>query len=283
MNDLWKHKETINISVFGPADHGKSTLVGYLFSQYRKEDFNKYIQKVQKKLVQDYQKDRMYAYVSDRHTQEQVGFIDQDETGRQFKGTTQHVHGLAIPIIEDTLFHFIDNPGHHRWQKETIMGISRGDYGIFVMAIKELHEKLDLFKSLLKEDKLISFPEEIRQYIVPLYIALKLGLKLCCVVFSKMDAIKYNESIYKECEKVIKEFLTKHFDVPEDKTVIVPTSIIATTEVSENVINKTDKIPWYSDSPLIKKIVSLYELPREENYPFFLPVQKSYFKIPGHN
>src|SRR3972149_3161459 len=143
MDILNEQRPIINISVFGPPDHGKSTLAGYLFYKYMMSDFDfqKYINQLKIKLGNDYRDDRKYAYISDRHPSEQIGITKQmnDREEKVSKGTSQHVHGLEIDI-GDNKFHLFDNPGHWDWRKETIKGLLRGDYGIFVMNIKQLSQ-----------------------------------------------------------------------------------------------------------------------------------------------
>lgn len=280
MDHLTEKQARINIALFGPPDHGKSTLIGYLSSAYAAAAFKKYIHKLKKELGSFFQEDRKYAYVSDKHITEQIG-ESSVENRRAGAGTTQHAHVIEVDISAKK-YYFIDNPGHYKWAKETSKGLSRGDYGIFVLAITEFWKNRKKFETLLKQDTIVRIPDEFREYILPLYIALKLGIKLGPIVFSKMDLIDYDQEIYRESEKLIISFLQKFFNLKKDDVVVVPISILVFDERAENVLQSSSVMPWYNGGTFISCIESLSPPTNSELSSLFFPVQKSYFKVPGH-
>jgi len=268
----------INLSFFGPSDHGKSTLIGYLFSKYKPDEFSRYQESLQRKLGNFYQLNRMYAYVSDRHYTEQVGIPGEKDQGI---GTTQHVHSIEINI-DGQLIHFIDNPGQYKWRKETVKGLIRGEYGVFVIDINAMKNSIEAFQLMTEQNTLNYVPPEVREYILPLYIALKLGMRLAFIVLSKMDLAGYNENDFKVCSETIKSFISKHFNEIDKDIPIIPTSIIYSDKIDHNVFSKSKEVVWHKGRTFIDLIKILSSTEKEIAQHFFFPVQTIYPKIPGH-
>lgn len=270
----------INVSVFGPADHGKSTLVGYLYSKFNTDpefNFDEQVNIIRKELGDSYKNDRKYAYILDRYNVERYGDIKQQEPG---EGTSRYVKNITISINKKE-FRFIDSPGHYKWRKVASKGIIQGNYRIFLIAANEIYKDLEIFEKLASSND-NSFPTSLKKYIVPLFIAIKLSLKVNIIAISKSDLIYFDEEKYNKCETVLKKILSKYFYEETKDTHILPISINYSNEQSENIINVSEKTPYYGGKPLIDYLSEFHNIYIDKTTKFIMPVQAIDFKQIGH-
>jgi elongation factor 1-alpha len=110
-------------------------------------------------------------------------------------------------------------------------------------------------------------------------LAYTLGVKQMIVAVNKMDAINYAEDRFKEIQKEVTVFLEKvGYKVDNEKNPIrfVPIS----GWVGDNMIDRSEKMPWYKGPILIEALDFMREPKRPTELPLRLPLQDVY-KIGG--
>jgi len=94
-----------------------------------------------------------------------------------------------------------------------------------------------------------------------------------------MDAAEYNETRYNEIKKEVGEYLVKvgyKIDNPKNPIYFVPISGF----LGENMLEKSDKMPWYKGPCLTEALDEMREPKRPSDIPLRLPLQDVY-KIGG--
>ncbi len=95
----------VNIVVFGKAQSGKSTLLGYLYSKSNKKfNINEFERKTKAQLENSYRPSYLFAYIMDESKDERI-----------IKPGTRKLHIRKIALNEFTRITVIDTPGaeHH--------------------------------------------------------------------------------------------------------------------------------------------------------------------------
>jgi elongation factor 1-alpha len=162
-----------------------------------------------------------------------------------------------------SVFTIIDAPGHRDFIKNMITGTSQADAAILVIASAQGEFEAGYAKEgQTREHALLAFT---------------LGVKQMVVACNKMDAdsVKYSEERYEEIKKELSGYLKKvGYNV--DNVRFVPISGWA----GDNMLEKSDKMPWYK-GPTLLEALDLLEAPvRPVEKPLRLPLQDVY-KIGG--
>jgi len=137
--------------------------------------------------------------------------------------------GLTIDIMQTPfktkkhLSTIIDCPGHREFIKKMFTGASQADAAVLVVSAKE------------------GIQDQTKQHA---FLIKTLGIRQLIVAVNKMDEAKYEEARFKEiCEKLQPILNSLGYKNPP----IVPLSALN----GENVIKKSEKMPWYKGSSLI--------------------------------
>jgi len=137
--------------------------------------------------------------------------------------------GLTIDIMQTPfktkkhLYTIIDCPGHREFIKKMFTGASQADAAVLVVSAKE------------------GIQDQTKQHA---FLIKTLGIRQLIVAVNKMDEAKYEEARFKEiCEKLQPILNSLGYKNPP----IVPLSALN----GENVIKKSEKMPWYKGSSLI--------------------------------
>ncbi|HAB50692.1 MAG TPA: hypothetical protein DCE80_00705, partial [Ignavibacteriales bacterium] len=128
-----KNNNTTKVSYvfFGPANVGKSTIIGYMKTfHFNKASFAIEIEKIKKKLGNNYISDRLYSYFVDEAKDEYKKNIEKKHGIT--KGTSKYTH---ISKMGD--FYLIDTPGGDGYESQRFKGISIANIGIFAIEIKQ--------------------------------------------------------------------------------------------------------------------------------------------------
>jgi len=157
----------------------------------------------------------------------------------------------------------IDAPGHRDFIKNMITGTSQADAAILMIASAQGEFEAGYAKEgQTREHALLAFT---------------LGVKQMIVACNKMDAdsVKYSEERYEEIKKELSGFLKKvGYNV--EKIRFVPISGWA----GDNMIEKSDNMPWYKGPTLLEALDLLEPPVRPSDKPLRLPLQDVY-KIGG--
>ena len=244
-----KDKTHVNLVVIGHVDSGKSTSTGHLIYKCGGID-QRTIEKMEKEAELAGKASFKYAWVLDKLKAERE------------RGITINI---ALNKFETPNYHctIIDAPGHRDFIKNMITGTSQADLAILMISAQAGEFEAGVSKEgQTKEHALLAFT---------------LGVKQIIVGVNKMDhpTVNYSQERYAEIKKEASDFLKKTGYNPE-KIEFVPMS----GWTGDNMIEKSDKMPWYKGPCLLEAIDKMTPPVRPSDKPLRLPINDVY-KIPG--
>ncbi len=142
----------------------------------------------------------------------------------------------------------IDAPGHKEFLKNMISGAARADAAILV---------IDAAEGIRQQSKQHG------------YMLSLLGIRQVAVVVNKMDLLGFDEKRFREIERDFTAYL-KSLDVSARQ--FVP----ASAREGDNVVEGTDKMPWYDGPTVLEALERFEKLPARANQPLRFPVQDVY-------
>ena len=283
---------------FGSADHGKSTIIGYLYAISNGIDLEKAEKSLIRRFGSDYSKDKLYASlinpefrfsdtvlmsektypvpngrrIEDKTEVETVGdetfvktitvvngFVKERVTkhksvSHRFNTTLHRPQNIKLNrengIIEIIT---LDTPGHSMFVAEREAGVSIGDIGVFCVSVNEVLD--DKFADMLLGYQDLWFNFHKTKKII--YALTKFDL----CDFSEEDYILACEKIRKCCRNISVPYLEtalggwfEFWNEEPDIAAIVPVSIDFDTHAGVNIIEKSEKTPWYKELSLIDAI-----------------------------
>jgi translation elongation factor EF-1alpha len=250
----------IRIASMGPADHGKSTLLGCLVLNHI--DANAYWKNI-KQLEQKmswYRPDRAYTYMFDRSLDERKGY--QSKSGALFfKGTSRTTSHIQCNI-EGKEYLFIDVPGHDNFLKNATSGIFQAQTGVMVIAAPDLE---DVIQAFVAKEKLSQSPLQTSRslkhklshvFFCPI-LARVYAIDNLILAVSKMDRVKFEQYYYQLAVKELIPRLYRYSGLAKGKILTVPTSIDVFNRTDVNVItpaNSNHPMSWYSGPTLLSRI-----------------------------
>jgi len=229
-------KPHLNLAVIGHVDHGKSTLVGRLL--YDTDSIDKHIVDKYKKEADNIGKGSFeFAWVMDTLKEERERGLTIDVSHQRFETNKYY-------------FTIVDCPGHRDFVKNMITGASQADAAILVVDAR------DGVQAQTKEH---------------IFLSRTIGINQLIVAINKMDRVNYEEKRFNEVKKDVSSLL-KIIGYKVDKIPFVPISAF----YGENIIKKSEKLPWYNGPTLIDTINAL-EVPfLPVDLPLRLPIQDVY-------
>ena len=183
---------SINVSICGHIDHGKSALAGRLLVDCKLVSQKK-LKWAEEFAAAQKPPELPYQYLLYRTKLE--------PTLAGGTGRTEKFSWIHIPIGNKTIT-LIDTPGHTRYYKNRVSGIFNSDFGILVVDVNEG----------VREGTLEA-----------LYILKGLGVPLIAVVFSKLDLVDYLKERFEEVKNDVLKKL-KDLDIDTETVKICPTS-----------------------------------------------------------
>jgi len=246
---MGKEKTHINIVVIGHVDAGKSTTTGHLIYKCGGID-KRTIEKFEKEAADMGKASFKYAWVLDKLKAERERGITIDIALWKFE-------------TAKSVFTIIDAPGHRDFIKNMITGTSQADAAILVIDCTT-----GGFEAGISKDG------QTREHAL---LAYTLGVKQMIVACNKMDdkTVTYAKARYEEVQKEVSAYLKKVGYNP-DKVPFVPIS----GWVGDNMIDRSDNLPWYKGPTLIEALDNLEPPKRPVDKPLRLPLQDVY-KIGG--
>jgi len=235
-NNMPDKKPHLNLAVIGHVDHGKSTLVGRLL--YDTDSIDKHIVDKYKKEADNIGKGSFeFAWVMDTLKEERERGLTIDVSHQRFETNKYY-------------FTIVDCPGHRDFVKNMITGASQADAAILVVDAR------DGVQAQTKEH---------------IFLSRTIGINQLIVAINKMDRVNYEEKRFNEVKKDVSSLL-KIIGYKVDKIPFVPISAF----YGENIIKKSEKLPWYNGPTLIDTINAL-EVPfLPVDLPLRLPIQDVY-------
>ncbi|WP_271629550.1 sulfate adenylyltransferase subunit 1 [Caldicellulosiruptor sp. DIB 104C] len=142
----------------------------------------------------------------------------------------------------------IDAPGHKEFLKNMVSGAANAEAALLV---------IDAAEGVQEQSKRHA------------YILSLLGIQKVYVIVNKMDMIEFSEKKFKEIKYEISSFLSKLNVYPQK---YIPVSGF----LGENIVRKSDKMPWYKGETLLQAL-DLFEKDKElEDRPLRFPIQDVY-------
>jgi elongation factor 1-alpha len=232
-------KPHINMITSGHVDAGKSTLIGRILYDTGaiREEEMRKLKDIAKELKRETFE---FAYVMDTVKEERARGVTIDVMHRPFETNRWY-------------FTVIDCPGHRDFVKNMITGASQADAAILVVSAKPGEGVQDQTKEHA-------------------FLLKVLGVPQILVVLNKMDAASYDEKRYNEVKTDVEKLL-KGIGYKTDEMPFIPVS----GYVGDNVVKKSDKMPWYKGSTLIETLDSYIKEPNKPvDKPLRLPIQDAY-------
>ncbi len=228
-----ERKELLRFITCGSVDDGKSTLIGRLFYE--------------SKMIYE---DQLAAIKKDSTrygtTGEEVDlalFTDGLEDERQ--------QGITIDVAyryfstDKRKFIIADTPGHEQYTRNMATGASTADLAIIL---------IDARYGVLQQTKRHSF------------IVSLLGIKHIIVAINKMDIVDYDEAVFERIKRDYIDFASR-LELPDVH--FMPISALK----GDNVVTSSPKMPWYTGSPLMPFLETVYIGSDRNMEDFRFPVQ----------
>lgn len=143
--------------------------------------------------------------------------------------------------------HFIiaDTPGHEQYTRNMATGASTADLAIIL---------IDARQGVLIQSKRHAF------------IASLLGIKHMIVAVNKMDLVNYSEEVFRKIERDFETF-AERLQVPD--LAYIPISALK----GDNVVRKSERMPWYEGSSLMNHLENVHILSDRNLIDLRFPVQ----------
>lgn len=237
----------MSLVVIGHVDSGKSTTTGHLIYKLGCIDART-IEKFEKEASEMGKGSFKYAWVLDKLKAERERGITIDIALWKFE-TPKYVYTV------------IDAPGHRDFIKNMITGTSQADCALLVVPADDGGFEAAFSKNgQTREHALLAFT---------------LGVKQLIVGINKMDQCKFCQNRYNEIQKEVEGYLKK-IGYQSSNLLFVPYSGF----YGDNMIEKSDKMPWYKGDTLLKCLDCMQLPKRLTEKPLRLPLQDVY-KIGG--
>lgn len=232
-------KPHINIMTAGHVDAGKSTLIGRIL--YDSGAIQETEMRKLKEIASELKKETFeFAFVMDTVKEERERGVTIDVMHRPF-----HTQKWYMTII--------DAPGHRDFVKNMITGAAQADVAMLVISAKQGE----------------GIQEQTKEHA---WLMKVLGITQFMVVLNKMDAANYDEKRFNEIkEEAVK--LLKPIGYKTDEIPFIPVSAYH----GDNIVKKSDKMPWYTGKTLLDTFDSYIKEPEKSTEkPLRLPLQDVY-------
>ncbi len=231
-----RSKDLLRFSTAGSVDDGKSTLIGRLLYDTQSV-YDDQVRSIEGKgSTAPGQID--FALLTDGLRAEREQGITIDVAYRYFSTARRKF------IIADT-------PGHEQYTRNMATGASTADAAVVL---------IDARKGVLSQSRRHA------------YIASLLGVRHILVAVNKMDLVDYDEEVFRAIEHDshrLLEQISADTGSPVEP-IFVPVSAL----VGDNVVHRSDAMPWYGGSSLLEVLESLPSSSDRHDEPFRFPVQR---------
>jgi len=238
-------KPHLNLIVVGHVDHGKSTTMGHFLTKLGAVD-QRILQQYEEEAKRLGKESFKYAWILDRIKEERERGLTID---------------LAFQKFETKKYYFtlIDAPGHRDFVKNMITGASQADAAILVVAAKKGEYEVGIAPG-----------GQAREHA---FLCFMLGIRQLVVLINKMDdpTVNWSKERYEEVKQGVSDLLKRiGFDV--SKIPFIPVS----GWTGDNLVEKSDKMPWYDGPTLLEALDMFEEPPKPIDRPLRIPIQGVY-------
>ncbi|MEM2956396.1 MAG: translation elongation factor EF-1 subunit alpha [Candidatus Pacearchaeota archaeon] len=229
-------KKNLNVIFVGHVDHGKSTTVGRLMYDSGKVPEQE-MAKLKEEAIKHGKVGFEFAFVMDKFKEERERGLTIDLAYKKFPTQKYNVT-------------IIDAPGHKDFVKNMITGASQADAAILVVACSE---------GVMPQTQEHAF------------LLRTMGVQQIAVLVNKMDVVNYDEKKFNDVKEKL-SLLLKTSGYDTSKITFIPGSGLK----GENIVKRSDKMPWYKGPTLIEQF-DLFEEPKKPiDLPLRMPIQDVY-------
>jgi elongation factor 1-alpha len=233
-----KGKPHMNLVFIGHVDHGKSTTVGRLLFDSGNVD-EQAMRKLKDKAQELGKGGFEFAFVMDNLKEERERGVTIDLAHKKFE-------------TDKNFFTIIDAPGHRDFIKNMITGTSQADAAVLLVAAND-----GVNAQTIEHAKLSKI----------------LGVGQLIVAVNKMDisGVDWSEDKYNKVVEGIKTMITQA-GWKADQVKFIPIASLP----GDNVVKKTENMPWYKGETLLEAIDGLKEPEKPTGLPLRVPIQDVY-------
>lgn len=230
-NNGYLDMELLRFTTAGSVDDGKSTLIGRLLYDSKSifEDQYEAVKKASERMGESYVN---LALLTDGLRAEREQGITIDVAYRYF----------ATPKRK---FIIADTPGHIQYTRNMVTGASTANLAIILV---------DARKGVIEQTKRHAFIASL----------LKIPHMIICI--NKMDLVDYDQTVYENIQKEIKNFASK---LQTHDIRFIPISALN----GDNVVDSSPNMPWYKGSTLLYLLENIHIASDENMVDCRFPVQ----------
>ena len=209
--------EVLKIATAGSVDDGKSTLIGRILYDTKSLTTDKLA------AIEKTSKQKGYDYLDFSLATD--GLVAERE-----QGITIDVAHIYFSTKKKSYI-IADTPGHVEYTRNMVTGASTSQASIIL---------IDARKGVIEQTNRHFFINNL------------LRIKDVVVAINKMDLVDYSEDVYNKIKADFSELMSKR-DYQDQKITFIPVSALK----GDNVVNKSDKMPWYKGSALLEHLEQL--------------------------
>ncbi len=231
-----KEKPHINLVFVGHVDHGKSTTVGRVMFDSGAID-EQQMRKLKEKAQELGKGGFEFAFVMDNLKEERERGVTIDLAHKKL-------------VTDKYEFTIIDAPGHKDFIKNMITGASQADAAVVVVAAND------------------SVMAQTKEHI---FLSRTLGVGQMIIAVNKMDMVNYDEAKFNKVKEDVTALL-KSVGYNVDEIPFIPIASLK----GDNVVKKSENMPWYTGNTLMEQLNALKEPEKPTDLPLRLPIQDVY-------
>ncbi|CAM4360829.1 sulfate adenylyltransferase subunit 1 [Zobellia nedashkovskayae] len=209
--------DVLKIATAGSVDDGKSTLIGRILYDTKSLTSDKL------EAIEKTSKSKGYDYLDFSLATD--GLVAERE-----QGITIDVAHIYFSTAKKSYI-IADTPGHVEYTRNMVTGASTSQAAIIL---------IDARKGVIEQTNRHFFINNL------------LRIKDVVVAINKMDLVDYSEETYNAIKADFQELMAKR-DYQDQKITFIPVSALK----GDNVVNKTDKTPWYTGPTLLEHFEAL--------------------------
>jgi sulfate adenylyltransferase subunit 1 len=226
--------DILRIATAGSVDDGKSTLIGRLLFE-----------------TQSITKDKIEALKA-ASQRKGLDFVDLSLLTDGL--IAEREQGITIDVANiyfntpNRKYIIADTPGHFEYTRNMVTGASNASVSIILVDARN------------------GVGEQTRRHF---YIASLLEIKNVIVAINKMDLANYDQSVFEKIQQDFNE-ISEQVKKPKQKISFIPISSL----YGENIVEKSDKMPWYDSLTLLQLLENIEIKDQKDDKSLFrLPVQ----------
>jgi sulfate adenylyltransferase subunit 1 len=209
--------EVLKIATAGSVDDGKSTLIGRILYDTKSLTSDKL------EAIEKTSKQRGYDYLDFSLATD--GLVAERE-----QGITIDVAHIYFSTKKKSYI-IADTPGHVEYTRNMVTGASTSQASIIL---------IDARKGVIEQTNRHFFINNL------------LRIKDVVVTINKMDLVDYSEEVYNKIKADFSELMSKR-DYQDQKITFIPVSALK----GDNVVNRSDNMPWYTGESLLEHLEKL--------------------------